>query len=142
MQFVKPLVVLLRTADGEKPSMGYIYEGMDRVKEAIRSFFAGNRDRYGPIWDIIDRRWHNLLHRPIHAAAYFLNPAYQFSPHFKADEEVWSGLYDIVERMTPDARVGAMIVREIELYKKAQGDLFARDLCKKNRTELMPGKNL
>ena len=55
---------------------------------------------------------------------------------------MWSGLYDIVERMTPDARVGAMIVREIELYKKAQGNLFARDLCKKNRTELMPGKNL
>ena len=141
MQFIKPLVVLLRIVDGEKPSVGYIYEGMDRVKEAIRSFFARNRDRYGPIWDIIDRRWHNLLHRPIHAAAYFLNPAYQFSPHFKADEEVWSGLYDIVERMTPDARVGAMIVREIELYKKAQGNLFARELCKKNRTALMPGKH-
>jgi hypothetical protein len=141
LQFVKPLIVLLRIADGEKPSMGYIYEGMDRVKEAIRTFFAGNQDRYGPIWDVIDRRWHNLLHRPIHAAAYFLNPAYQFSPHFKADDEVWSGLYDVVERMSSNSAVSTDIVREIELFKKAQGDLFARELCKKNRTALMPGKH-
>jgi len=131
LQFVKPLIVLLRIVDGEKPSMGYIYEGMDRVKEAIRTFFAGNQDRYGPIWDVIDRRWHNLLHRPIHAAAYFLNPAYQFSPHFKADDEVWSGLYDVVERMSSNSAVSTDIVREIELFKKAQGDLFARELCKK-----------
>lgn len=142
LQLVRPLVVLLRVADGEKPSMGYIYEGMDRVKEAIRSFYAGNQDRYGPLWDVIDRRWHNLLHRPIHAAAYFLNPAYQFSPSFKADGEVWSGLYDVIERMSLDDAISTSTVREVEMYTKAQGDLFAREICKKNRTALMPGKNL
>ena len=111
-------------------------------RRSFALFFAENWDRYGPIWDVIDRRWHNLLHRPIHAAAYFLNPAYQFSPHFKVDNEVWSGLYDVVERMSPNSRVGTIVVREIELFKKAQGDLFAQELCKKNRTESMPGKNL
>lgn len=122
--------------------MGYIYEGMNRMKKVIHSFSAGNRDRYGLIWDVIDRRWHNLLHRSIHAAAYFLNPTYQFSPHFKVDDEVWSGLYDVVERMSPDSRIGTIVVHEIEMFKKAQGDLFVLELCKKNRTELMPGKNL
>ena len=34
----------------------------------------------GPIWAIIDERWKNQLHRPIHAAGYFLNPRY----HYKA----------------------------------------------------------
>ena len=82
MQFTKPLVVLLQIVDGEKPSMGYIYEGMDRVKEVVRSFFVGNQDRNGPIWHVTDRHWHNLLHKPIHAAAYFLNTTYQFNPHF------------------------------------------------------------
>ena len=120
--------------------MGYIYESMDSAKEAIRAFFAGNHEKYGPIWDVIDKRWHNLLHRPIHAAAHFLNPAYQFTPNFKADEEVLSGLYDVIERMSPDAIVGTVIVCEIEMYKKALGDLFSQDLCKKNQTELMPGK--
>ena len=120
--------------------MGYIYEGMDRMKEAICSFFVGNQDMYGPMWDVIDRHWHNILHRPIHAMAYFLNLAYQFSPHFKADDEVWSGLYNIVDRMSPDSRVGTIVVRETEVFKKAQGDLLARELCKKNRIELILGK--
>ena len=54
---------------------------------------------------------------------------------------MWSGLYDVVERMSPDSAVSTDIVHEIELFKKAQGDLFARELCKKNRTALMPGKH-
>ena len=122
--------------------MGYIYEGRDSAKEAIRAFYEGNHGKYGPIWDVIDKQWHNLLHRPIHAAAHFLNPTYQLSPNFKADEEVLSGLYDVIERMSPDATVGTIIVLEIEMYKKVLGDLFSRDLCKKNRTELMPRKNM
>ena len=142
MQFIEPLIVILWIADGEKPSIGYIYEGMDSAKKAIRAFYAGNHEKYGPIWDVIDRRWHILLHRPIHAAAHFLNPAYQFSPNFKADEEVLSGLYDVIERMSIDVTIGIVIVHEIEMYKKALGDLFSRDLCKKNRTELMPSKNM
>jgi hypothetical protein len=58
----------------------------------------------------------------------------------KVDEEVWSGLYDVVERMSPNTTIGAHLVREIEIYKNAQGDLFSRDICKINRTLLMPGK--
>ncbi len=57
MQISKTLVSLLRTTNGEKPSMGYIYEGMDRAKEAIRAQYVGVSEKYGPIWDIIDRRW-------------------------------------------------------------------------------------
>ena len=44
--------------------------------------------------------------------------------------------------MSTDATVGIVIVREIEMYKKALGHLFSRDLCKKNRTKLMPSKNM
>jgi hypothetical protein len=31
----KPLVKVLHLVDGEKPAMGYLYEAMDRAKEAI-----------------------------------------------------------------------------------------------------------
>ena len=51
-----------------------------------------------------------------------------------------SGLYDVIERMSPNAIVGIVIVHEIEMYKKALGDLYSQDLCKKNRTNLMPSK--
>ena len=101
-------------------------------KSPFKLFMEGITKNYAPIWDVIDKQWHNLLHRPIHAVAHFLNPAYQFNPNFKADEEVLSGLYDVIERMSPDAIVGTVIFREIEMYKKALGDLFSRDLCKEN----------
>ncbi|GLJ38170.1 hypothetical protein SUGI_0777100 [Cryptomeria japonica] len=48
VQVTEPLVVLLRVVDGEKPAMGYIYEGMDRAKEAIRSIYAGVEDNALP----------------------------------------------------------------------------------------------
>eukprot|EP00253_Pinus_taeda_P017244 PITA_17244 len=36
----EPIVKVLRLVDGEKLAMAYLYEGMDRAKEAIRSYYA------------------------------------------------------------------------------------------------------
>eukprot|EP00253_Pinus_taeda_P004477 PITA_04477 len=40
----EPLVKVLRLVDGEKPAMGYLYEAMDRAKEAIRTYYADKGD--------------------------------------------------------------------------------------------------
>ena len=59
--------------------------------------------QYGPIWAIIDERWNNQLHCPIHATGYFLNPRY----HYKAKAtgalkgEVRNGLIDCIDCMIP-----------------------------------------
>ena len=68
----EPLVKVLWLVDGEKLAMGYIYEAMDQAKEHIKATYKDRVAKYGPIWEIIDRRWNNQLHRPIHAAGYFL----------------------------------------------------------------------
>ncbi|XP_057838522.2 uncharacterized protein LOC131048545 [Cryptomeria japonica] len=138
VKFIEPLVVLLRVADGEKPAMGYIYEGMDRAKEGIRSAYEGDESKYRPIWDIIDRRWQTQLHRPLHAAAYYLNPAFHFRPDFKADEEVLSGLYSVIERMSPGH--SSNIVQELEAFSNAEGEVFSRMLCIENRTKMQPDR--
>ncbi|XP_059063041.1 uncharacterized protein LOC131062928 [Cryptomeria japonica] len=101
VKFVKPSVVLFRVVVGEKPAMGYIYEGMDRAKEGIKSVYEGDESKYGPIWEIIDRRWHHQLYRTIHATTYYLNPTFHFIPSFKADVEVLNGLYSIMEKIAP-----------------------------------------
>ncbi|XP_059075804.1 uncharacterized protein LOC131043866 [Cryptomeria japonica] len=137
VQVTEPLVVLLRVVDGEKPTVGYIYEGMDRAKEAIRSIYAGVEDKYRPIWDIIDRRWHNQLHRPIHAAAYYLNPSFRFRADFKADEEVLSELYSVVQRMVTDT---TSTLLEMDAFNNASGAIFASQLCKEGRTKLQPDR--
>jgi hypothetical protein len=74
----EPLVKVLRLVDGEKLSMGYIYEAISQSKEQIRVAYKDRVTKYGPIWDIIDRRWNNQLHCPINAAGYFLNPRYHY----------------------------------------------------------------
>ncbi|XP_059283523.1 uncharacterized protein LOC132037084 [Lycium ferocissimum] len=76
LKIMGPLVKLLRLADNEKkPAMGYIYEAMDRAKEAIAKAFEGNIAKYKDIFKIIDERWQCQLHHPLHAAGHYLNPA-------------------------------------------------------------------
>jgi len=75
LKCVIPLVKVLRLVDGDaKPAMPYIYEAMDRAKEQIAENFQKIETRYKKVWKIIDTRWNLQLHRPLHAAAYYLNP--------------------------------------------------------------------
>ena len=60
--------------DGDKPAMGFIYEAMDLAKEAIKERYGDKRQKYFPIWKIIDERWNRQLHYPLHAASYYLKP--------------------------------------------------------------------
>ncbi|KAK0583740.1 hypothetical protein LWI29_002363 [Acer saccharum] len=67
LKVFRPLVCVLRLVDGErKPLMGYIYEAMDRAKEAIARSFKWDEKRYEEIFRIIDIRWNVQLHRPLH----------------------------------------------------------------------------
>ncbi|KAJ0089587.1 hypothetical protein Patl1_14272 [Pistacia atlantica] len=75
LKCVDPLVEVLRLVDGDaKPAIGYIYEAMRRAKNQIAKNFNNVEHRYREIWKIIDTRWDFQLHRPLHAAAYYLNP--------------------------------------------------------------------
>eukprot|EP00253_Pinus_taeda_P021780 PITA_21780 len=56
----EPIVKVLRLVDGEKPAIAYLYEAMDRAKEAIRSYYVNKGsdglDRHMMLWDVIDSR--------------------------------------------------------------------------------------
>ncbi|KAE9466882.1 hypothetical protein C3L33_01196, partial [Rhododendron williamsianum] len=65
----------LKPPSYHEPAMGYIYEAMDRAKEQIEKNFNKVKRRYAAIWKIVDERWALQLHRPLHAATYFLNPS-------------------------------------------------------------------
>ena len=56
-----------------KAPMGYIYEAMNRAKDAIVRSFNGNEEKCKEIFNIIDKRWEIQLHWPLHALEYFLN---------------------------------------------------------------------
>jgi hypothetical protein len=48
--------------DGDKPTMGFIYEAMDQAKEAIKTTYGDKRQKYLSLWKIIDDRWNEQLH--------------------------------------------------------------------------------
>ena len=136
-----PLIRVLRLVDGEKkPPMGYIYEEMDRAKEAIAKTFNDDEDKYKDVFEIIDRRWDVQLHRPLHGAGHYLNPEYFYAnPNIENDREVNSCLIRCIERLVPDTNVQDKIGEELSLYKKAEG-LFGSQMAIRNRNKRAPGK--
>ncbi|KAK2979275.1 hypothetical protein RJ640_021977 [Escallonia rubra] len=53
----EPLVRVLRLTDGdEKPSMGYLYEAIDKANETIKSNLKNRLSLYMPVLRVIDAR--------------------------------------------------------------------------------------
>eukprot|EP00253_Pinus_taeda_P001827 PITA_01827 len=137
----EPLVKVLRLVDGDKPAMGYLYEAMDRAKEAIRAYYADKGDKglekQQVIWRVIDKRWNNTLHHPIHAAGVYLNPAFSYACVFRFDAEVMDGFFTCVERMVSSEQEREEISKEMEVYRMG-GGTFGFNMAIKNRTTKMP----
>ncbi|RWR90850.1 hypothetical protein CKAN_01997200 [Cinnamomum micranthum f. kanehirae] len=116
-----PLLCVLKLVDGEKkPPMGYIYEAMDWAKEAISNAFGGKEERYNNIFEIIDSWWEVQLHRPLHAAGYFLNSAFFYSnPNIEQENKVMAGLYNCISKLVPNIDVQDKISQELSIYKQA-----------------------
>ncbi|KAI5445649.1 hypothetical protein KIW84_013752 [Lathyrus oleraceus] len=70
----EPTVKVLRLVYGdEKLTMGFIYEAIDRAKQAIQQ----NSRYHSKYNDIIDKHC-KFMHSDLHSAGYFLNPQFQY----------------------------------------------------------------
>ncbi|XP_075085470.1 uncharacterized protein LOC107761894 [Nicotiana tabacum] len=119
-----PLIKVLRMVDGErKPPMGYLYEAMDRVKETIAASFEGDVRKYEKVFEIIDIRWENQLHRPLHAAGHLLNPGlfYKNNRDETLASEVWIGYHACLEKLVPNSATIDQIGEEFGRYSQAEG---------------------
>ncbi|RVW68172.1 hypothetical protein CK203_065365 [Vitis vinifera] len=121
-----PLVSVLREVDSEERlAMGYIYELMDSAKEKIAFNCRGMERKYGPIWRKIDARWTPQLHRPLHAAGYYLNPQLRYGDKFSNVDEVRKGLFECMDRMLDyQERLKADI--QLDSYDQAMGEFGSR----------------
>jgi len=84
------------------------------------------------IWNIVDARWELQLHRPLHAATYYLNPHYHNNLNFKVNANIKIGLYQCLERMVPNASERCKINLQLESFKDAKG-LFGIEAAKTTR---------
>nr|XP_009789718.1 PREDICTED: uncharacterized protein LOC104237297 [Nicotiana sylvestris] len=121
LKIMGPLVKVLRLTDNEKkPAMGYIYEAMDRAKEAIVKAFNGNSAEYKDIFKIIDERW---------------------NPTVENCKEVTNGLYACIEKLVPSIELQDKIISEIPLYTRAEQQ-FGLPIAKISRTTRSPAPYL
>nr|XP_009803921.1 PREDICTED: uncharacterized protein LOC104249237 isoform X2 [Nicotiana sylvestris] len=140
LKLVILLVIVLRLVDGEKkPTMGYIYEAMDRAKEAIEKAFDHGRRKYEKVFEIIDKRWDDQLHQPLYAAGHILNPElfYTNNENKTLDLDVWKGYHAYVAKLVPDEAMQDKIGQELGVYMQADGILRLASAIR-GRTKLAP----
>ncbi|XP_050238483.1 uncharacterized protein LOC126687974 [Mercurialis annua] len=100
VRIMGPIIRLLRICDtDEKPTLGYVYEGMYRARLAIKKLFKNRKTLYKPYTSIIKQRWDRMLRLDLHAAAYYLNPAFQYDQeNFCKKPEIMRGLLNVIDK--------------------------------------------
>ncbi|XP_058086750.1 uncharacterized protein LOC131233916 isoform X2 [Magnolia sinica] len=135
----KPVITVLHFADSEeRPSMGYIYDAMEKAKKGIIVAFNNKEIDYLPYLEVIDHIWEKQLHSPLHAAAYYLNPSIFYNPSFSnSNKRIQKGLLDCIETLEPDLAVQERITSYLSYYEQAVGD-FSRPVAVRGRDSLSP----
>lgn len=139
-RLVAPIIRVLRIVDGdEKPSLGYVYEGMQRAKNAIKEMFRNRKSQYKLYTYLIKARWDKHLKRNLHAAAYFLNPSFLYDEKFCEKRRVMQSLLDLfdIKAYCPDY---CKALKEIQIYRDRQGD-FGRKNALAVTKAIRPGEH-
>ena len=114
---MKPIVQLLRLADGEQPAMGKIYDKMfmigQKIDESEVSWKAAAAKIHADRWE--------YLHSFMHAAGYALDPEF-IEMQADIDEATQTGLFDLIEKISirdviaaadnPDAVLKSLYTKE------------------------------
>ncbi|KAK2637135.1 hypothetical protein Ddye_031927 [Dipteronia dyeriana] len=101
-------------------AMGFIYGVMDKAKEEIAANLGNEEGAYKEIWGIIDDKWQYQLHRHLHAAAYYLNPRFQYSDGLSSHIEVKIGLMVCMEKLIPDEEARVRANLQVNLFKNKE----------------------
>lgn len=71
---------------------------------------------------IIDKRWEDQLHQPLHVVGHFQNPGIFYDdPGFEFDEEVNKLLFNCMHKSFPEHQMQDKIIIKLSKYKNAEG---------------------
>ena len=137
----EPLIRVLRMVDGDdRPSMRYLYDAIHHAKEEMMRRFQKRKARVKPFIDIISNRWDGQFYRHLYAAAFWLNPRFQYDANIMDKHmSTISGLLDVLEKYAHgNLPLQSKITSEIKLFRNAEHD-FGRTSAINNRTLMPPG---
>ncbi|KAK1440659.1 hypothetical protein QVD17_06488 [Tagetes erecta] len=129
VKVMTPILRLLRICDSdEKPSLGYVFEGMSRAMKGIKELFRNKERHYKQYTNIIDARWDKMLRRNLHAAAYWLNPAFQYDTNNVEEKRLaFKGVLDMFEEKTNLDPL--KLTSQLYQFRDREGDFSSRPLA-------------
>lgn len=134
----EPFLKVLREVSGGKPGVGFIYELMTRAKESIRTYYIMDEIKCRTFLDIVDKKWQNNLHSPLHSAAAFLNPSIQYNPETKFLASIKEDFFRVLEKLLHTPELRRDITNQILLFTRASG-IFGCNLAKEAIDTVSPG---
>ncbi|XP_025645006.1 uncharacterized protein [Arachis hypogaea] len=140
VKLTEPLVRVLRIVDSEdRPAMGFLYQAIYKAREEMVKRFQKRKKVVDPYLKILDTRWDAQLKKNLHAAGYWLNPAFRFNAgEFEKHKETISGLLDVIEKYAYDDPVlNSKLTSEKRIFKNAEKD-FGRPSAIRERSTVMP----
>lgn len=135
----EPFLKVLREVSEGKPTVGSIYELMTRAKESIRTYYIMDENKCKTFLDIVDTKWRDQLHSPLHAAAAFLNPSVQYNPEIKFLSSIKQDFFNVLDKLLPVPDMRRDITNQIYTFTKAHG-MFGCSLAKEARNTVAPCK--
>ncbi|XP_054819014.1 uncharacterized protein LOC129318311 [Prosopis cineraria] len=138
VKIVSPLIKLLRIVDSdEKPSLPYVYEGMQRAKKAIKTVFTNKKDQYKPYTDIIQARWDKHLKTNLYAAAYLLNLAFLYDDDFVHKRRLMDAMLSVFESTENEDVDYIVMMKQLSLYRDRK-ESFDKTSCHRAAQKLDP----
>ncbi|EOY23434.1 hypothetical protein SCA6_004698 [Theobroma cacao] len=134
----EPFLKVLREVSGGKPAVGSIYELMTRAKESIRTYYIMDEGKCKTFLDIVDRKWRDQLHSPLHSAGAFLNPSIQYNQEIKFLGSIKEDFFKVLEKLLPTPELRRDITNQIFTFTRAKG-MFACNLAMEARDTVSPG---
>ncbi|KAK2416183.1 hypothetical protein QL285_038601 [Trifolium repens] len=133
LKVYEPLVQVLRLVDGdEKPTMGFLYEAIDRAKQAIQE-----NSRYHSTYnEIIDKRW-KYMHSDLHSAGYFLNPQFQYGVEHGDDvyKETFEGTTRVIMKLERSIDDQIKALNQLTLYREKM-ETFGTPLAQRSWSKM------
>ncbi|GJZ89950.1 zinc finger, CCHC-type containing protein [Tanacetum coccineum] len=125
--------------------MGYIYDAMSRAKDQIsKNLKGGSNERLvSRVWSMIQTRWTDQFHHPLHAVGCFLNPAIFHGENSKVvtNKEILTDLYVVIDRLVPDPDENDSVREELNIASPCERNWSAFDnLHSKKRNCLLQQK--
>lgn len=120
---MEPLIRVLCLVEDDRPTLGYLYEALEKARERFERQCCKDRTKYGKILTLFQEWRSNKIIHPIHAAAAFLNPAYMCRDSFEFNVEMKTGIDFMLSTMVI-SQEKENFIEDMMLYKAKTSKMF------------------